>query len=547
MNRAAILAVGVLLLVPGMAEAEGRPAFAIEADIAAVDGKIRKVQKRIEEGGSADARMQTALEECDRLDAIYARYRKRLVAAQDAVNAAHRAYKEQFRLASVMGPCNAQTLWWEFCNLPYVEDFVGWKTCGPYKKSLKKTHDEFIATRTAYHAEKRAVATELPRDQELLTLGLGAFDDYFAFKRAYVKRKADCDATVRPYFRDRKSFVQLQGELEELRQRRAELEEELAATRGPRQPAPATEEGATGGARIQVLWPRPADLQRVPLQDDVAGAKGLPFRAQVVSGAGIIEPGRLYRFVAQLGRQAFTVYGRGQAAEAQGPPILALRAILPAGLGPFQLRLSAPDVGGIRAVTVSGRLVPNGDGAEALATAQEQLTWAGAPRPDTDRLEVQRDLARVYCDIAMAQMRLDRMEDALRMARKVETIVKREWPASKAWRKQKDSTWGERAWIFTQDALARRDIATLEKIQLARAEIYRELGAEARQRGKEGMATTFGIWRCDAYRDLSNLIVLLTDDVERARKHWRTGRDLMPSEERVGPRKPDFDPAWFSR
>jgi len=547
MRRAAILAVGVLLLVPGMAEAEGRPAFVIEADIADVDGRMRKVQKTIEEGGSADARMQTALEECDRLDAIYAGYRKRLVEAQDAVNAALRAYKKQFYLASVMGPCNAQTLWWQFCNLPYVEDLVGWKTCGPYKKSLKKTHDEFIATRTAFHAEKRAVATELPRDQELLTLGLGVFDDYFAFKRAYVKRKAHCDATVRPYFRDRKSFVELQGELEELKRRRAQLAEELAAARGSRQPAPATEEGGTGGARIQILWPRPADLQSVPLQDDMAGAKGLPFRAQVVSGAGVIEPGRLYRFVAQLGGRAFTVYGRGQAPEAHGPPILAFRAILPARLGPFQLRLSAPDEPRIRAVTVSGTLTPESHWAEALATAREQLTWAEGPRPDVDRLEVQRDLSRVYCDNAMALMRLDRMEDSLRMAQKVAAIVKREWPASKAWRTQKDATWGELSWIFTQDALARGDVAALEKAQLARAEIYREHSAEARQRGKEGVATTYSIWRCDVYRELGNLIVLLTDDLERARKHWRTGRDLMPAEERVGPRKPDFDPVWFSR
>ena len=71
--------------------------------------------------------------------------------------------------------------------------------------------------------------------------------------------------------------------------------------------------------------------------------------------------------------------------------------------------------------------------------------------------------------------------------------------------------------------------------------------AEARQCGKEGVATQFGIWRCDVYRELGNLIVLLTDDLERARKHWRTGRALVHPDERGVADWPGFDPVWFSR
>ena len=542
MRALPILAV-VLLFVPGVAQAEPRAESAIEADIAQVDGRIREVEKTIEEGGGADARMQTALEECDRLDAIYAGYRKRLVVAQQAVNAAHRAYKEQFRLASVMGPCNAQKWWWSFCNLPYAEDLVGFKTCGPYKKSLTKAHDEFIATRTAFEAEKRAVATELPRDTELLSLGLGAFDDYFAFKRAYLERKAECDGRVRPYFRDRKSFVELQGAMDQLRTRRAQLEEELAAIRVRRPPVPATK---AGDAHIAVLWPRLSDLQKVPLQDQTWGPKGLPFRAQVLAGTGVVEPGRLYRFVAELGQRSFTVYGRGRAPEGRGPPILTFRAILPARLGPFQLRLSSPEEPGIRAVTVSGALVPPNSAEDDLAEARADLSEAQAPRPGTDPTEVQRYLCRTHCDVALALMRLDRVKESVRAAREVTAIFERNRPASDKWRTERDATWSEVLWIFTQEALARRDVVALENLYLARADVYQQIIVEDRKGGNERTASARFSGLREGYRELGDLVVLLTGDLDRARKHWRTGRALLHPDEQEAPNEPGFDPVWFA-
>jgi hypothetical protein len=547
MRRATILAVGALLFVPGMAEAEGRPASVIEADIATVDGRIMQVQKTIEEGGRADARMQTALEECDRLDAIYAGYRKRLVAAQEAVNAAHRAYKEQFRLASVMGPCNAQTLWWQFCNLPHVEDLVGWKTCGPYKKSLQKTHAEFIAARTAFQAEKRAVATELPRNTELLSLGLGAFDDYFAFKRAYLERKADCDGTVRPYFRDRKSFVELQGELEELKRRRAQLQEELAATRGGRQPMPVTEGGEERDARLVVLFPKAAGLADLPLQHQLWGVKGFVLGIEVADGGEVLEIGRLYKLVVQLKQRTFTVYGRAQApGEVGAAPILRFQGVIPARLGPFQLRLSVPDEPRIREASVRGRLVPPSGEEEDLAEAQKDLARAQRPRPHSDPEAIQRDLCQAHGDAALALMRLDRIDESMRAALQAQAILKRHWPASRAWRRMRGSIWYRLSWVFAQEALARGDVGAVEKIYLARADIYREVIAADRQRGSETNAKMrFGELR-GTYRRLGDLVVLLTGDLDRARNHWRTGRALLHPDEQDAPEKPGFDPVWFA-
>lgn len=536
----------VLFLMPGISRAEERSESAVRAEIAAIDGQLRGIEQTLEERVAMDARMRGARDECDRLDAIYTDYRGRLQSTQQAANRAHREYCKQWRLSSVLWPCRARRVLWWFSDLSYVGRITNWKEFGPYDESFTKARNEFWARRDTYEAEKKAVAAELPRDTELLTLGLGAFDDYFAFKDAYLKRKAVCDETVRSYFEGRQSLAELRGTQDDLRRRRAQLEEELRAIRGNRRPGATIEDEGTGRARIQVLWPRPDDLAAVPMYDEMAGAKGLPFRAQVVMGEGVVEPGRRYRFVAQLGGRSFTVYGLADSLEGMTQPILAFRAILPAGLGPFELRLSAPDVPGIRAATVRGALVTPGGAMGALEEAKEALLAARTPEPGTDPVQIQKYLARAYCDVAVGLIRLDRMKESLQAADLAGAIVKKHWPASRKWVPVKGTIWLEVSWLRVQGALARGDLDAVERLHLERAGIFQEVIAEERGRARERRAVMFYAPLRDVYRRLGDHVVLLTGDLERARKHWRKGRTLLHPIETGRPQELGFDPVWFA-
>lgn len=536
----------LLFLVPGISRAEERSESAVRAEIAAIDGQLRGIEKMLEGRVAKDARMQRALEECERMDAIYTGYRDRLHSTQQAANRAHREYCKQWRLSSVLWPCNArQVLWW-FSDLSYVGRITNWKRWGPYAKSFMKARNEFWARRDTYEGEKKAVQAELSHDTELPSLGLGVFDDYFEFKDAYLKRKSVCDATVRPYFEGRQSLAELRGTQEELLRRRARLEEELRSLGGNRRPVVPTEDEGTGRARIQVLWPRPGDLQAVPMHDDTAGAKGLPFRAQVVMGEGVVEPGRLHRFVAQLGGRSFTVYGRADSIEGASHPVLAFRSILPAGLGPFELRLSAPDVPGIRAVTVRGAIVAPGGAIAALDEAKEALLVARAPEPGTDPLQVQQSLARAYGDVAVALMRLDRTKESLQAADQAEKIVKKHWPVSRGWSPVRGLIWFDISWLRAQDALARGDLEAVERLHLARARLFQQVIADERRRARETPTDMYFFHSRDAYRRLADHVVLLTGDLERARGHWRKGRTLLHDVETDAPQRPGFDPVWFT-
>lgn len=530
----------VLLVVPGISRAEEPSASTLRAEIAAIDGRLLEIERTLEGRVAKDARMQRALVECDRLDAIYLGYRSRLRTAQQAANRAHRTYCEQYRLSSVLWPCAARRVLWWFCDLPGAGRLVNWKWYGPYAESFTKARNEFWAKRAAFEAEEQAVAAELAHDTELPSLGLRLFDDYFAFKDAYLKRKAVCDGTVRPYFESRRSLAELRGLQEELARRRAQLVEELASLGGGGPPQ------AEGDAHLAVVTPKAGALHAVPLQVRMHAAKGLALWVAVIDGAGVLEIGRRYRLVARLGDRSYALYGRARLAEGDAQPTLAFRAVLPARLGPFRVRVEIPALPDLRPVTVEGALVLKEDDGEDLQDALEDLGKAHAPRPGQTPKRAEQRLCQALCDVAIEMMRRDRMKEALGAARRADEILRRHWPESVEWGKMRGRIYYELSWVLAQEAWAQGDVDALETVFLDRAKAQRLRLATVQREGHEANTRVrLGDLRA-TYRSLAEAIALLGADLERARRHWRTGRALGPPPDGDAPRKAGPDPVWFA-
>lgn len=540
MKQAATTILAILLLPIG-ALAAPRSSQEIERQIAEVKKSIAELEHQITARAEIQSEMIVAREECDRLDAIYAGYLARLTTHMNAANAAWRLYKEKFRLATLSLGDGWHSLWWSFCNKPYLGRLANWKWYGPHAGPFTKARDDFWAKREAFEQERSQVHREIAANAELLSLGLRPSRDFQGFKKEYQDRKARCDQVVRPYFSKPRSDVQLRRRLTGLRRRLAQLEEELSRNASP----PAVE---SSPASIQVRVPRPErrDRHRIQAQGFTAGA-GLAVHGHVEAAAAHLVPNRVYRVAATLNGTTYHIFNRAMRRDGDGPLYFSFAATLPARPGPYTLVLSLPDVPAIPKATITGRLIPPQDIDSRRIQSAERRVAEAQRATGRDPTDLQRSVCNAWLTLAQTWNRASDRARTEQAAQHARAILKRFWPTSRTWTNGAQLTWYGLSQLDAQAAFERGDVEALEKILSEQASLWMQAARDRSRSGSRPIEVTFKVRDArSSYLKLAETILVLTNDLDRARRIWTRGRTFRGPTEDPPSNKPGYDPVWYA-